>query len=458
VIPVVLSGGSGSRLWPISRQAYPKQFCELLDESLFNKTVNRLKPLGSPWVITVRDMKTLTERSFKELGIPTSQVIFEPKGKNTAAAVALVCRYFELRNQGSEVVGIFPADHLIPNEAEFHAAVRAGEKIAADGQIVTLGIKPTEPATGYGYIETNGPYQKSSVALNAIGFREKPNVDTARGFLLKGGFYWNAGMFIFRVQTMIDLLKKHAPDIYEMMSGLKADLSNLDEIYKNIRATSIDYALMERLPSHVCIPCSFQWSDLGSWDAISEVLALDPKRKVSTVAVESNDNFVLPHDSKTYAFIGVEDLIVVDTADALLIAKRGQTEMVRELVDKLKAAGNTNATQHRFEIRPWGRFEILSDNDEYKAKTIMVDPGAQISYQSHTKRAEHWVILSGAGEVTLNEEIVPVKAGGHVHVPTGTKHRIRNTGTEPLRFVEVQTGSYFGEDDIIRYEDIYGRK
>lgn len=462
MIPVILSGGSGSRLWPVSRQAYPKQFCEFLDESLYVKTLKRILPLGSPWTVTVRDLKILTTNALKQHNVPVGQAIYEPFGKNTAPAIALLCSVFAQKGWQDEVVGIFPADQLIEQDHIFHEAVRLGEKYANEGHIVTLGVKPSYPATGYGYIETSKPVKKSSgpnvlSALEAVGFREKPNEDTARNFLAKGGFYWNAGMFIFKVSRMIELLEAHVPDVWKEISALKNDLSNLDDVYKAVRSISIDYAVMERLPGHICIPCMFDWSDLGSWDAIAEILTPAPKTEALTVEVGGESNFVFPQEKKTYGFVGVEDLIVVDTQDALLIAKKGTSERVKEIVEQLKTRDLASATQHQFEVRPWGRFQTLHDTETFKSKTIVVDPGAQISYQSHTKRTEHWIIVKGNGEVVLDDSVIPVQAGKHVHIPVGAKHRIRNTGQTSLEFVEVQLGTYFGEDDITRYEDDYQR-
>lgn len=463
MIPVILSGGSGSRLWPVSRLSFPKQFCELLDESLYTKTVKRLKSLGSPWTVTVRDLQVLTEKSLKEQGLPKDQVIYEPTGKNTAPAIAVLCKVFEQKGWQDQVVGIFPADHLIEDEAAFHKAVRLGESLAAQGHVVTLGVAPTYPATGYGYIETAEPMGLSMQgAFVATGFREKPNEETARDFITKGNFYWNAGMFIFSVKKMIELFKAHAADVWEQVSELQQDdLQNLPLVYSRVRAISIDYAIMERLKTHVCIPCNLGWSDLGSWDAIAEVMKFEKgvsKAKVEIgVSAPNRANFVYPIENKTYAFVGIDDLVVVDTSDALLIARKGETERVKEVVDQLKDRANVSATQHDFEVRPWGKFQILRDTEEFKSKTITVDPGAQISYQSHSKRAEHWIIVNGQGEVVLDGTVLPVRHGTHVHIPVGSKHRIRNTGDTPLRFVEIQLGTYFGEDDIVRYEDNYGR-
>ena len=458
MVPVILSGGSGSRLWPVSRQSFPKQFCDLLDESLYVKTLKRLLPLGSPWTVTVKELKVLTERTLKEKGVPPEQVIYEPFGKNTAPAIALLCKVFQNKGMGNEVVGIFSADQLIDDEKAFHAAVKAGEKFAAQGQIVTLGVSPTFPATGYGYIETSGKYDNGDgTALQAIGFREKPNEETARGFLAKGGFYWNAGMFIFKVSRMIELLNQHAPDVWSTVNGLKADQSNIEEVYRAVRSISIDYAVMERLPSHVCVPCKFTWNDLGSWDAMADTFKATPKSEQLTFEVDGGSNFVFPQENKVYGFVGVDDLIVVDTPDALLVSKKGKSERVKQIVDTLKSRDLASATQHQFEVRPWGRFQILSETADFKSKTIVVDPGAQLSYQSHEMRAEHWVIVKGAGEVVLDGKTIPVQAGSHVQIPIGARHRMRNTGQEPLLFVEVQLGKGFDESDITRHEDDYKR-
>lgn len=349
MIPVILSGGSGTRLWPVSRSNFPKQFCELLDESLFVKTVKRLAPLGSPWVITVREMQKLTEGALSECGVSPSQAIYEPRAKNTAPAVALVCKRFELLGRADEIVGIFPADHLIDDVPQFQALVRQAAEIAAAGEIVTLGISPTYPATGYGYIATSDA-KTFGDARRATGFREKPNEETARDFLSHGGYYWNAGMFIFRVSDMIGLFKKYSGDVWSEIDGLQADMSNLDEIYSRVRSISVDYAIMERLPHHVCLPCDFGWSDLGSWDSIADVVG-DKQTAAAKFEVESEDNFVFAIEGKTYCFAGVRNLVVVDTPDATLIANRGDTELVKQLVDKLKAGGRTLITEQH-QVKP----------------------------------------------------------------------------------------------------------
>ncbi len=479
-IPAIISGGSGTRLWPVSRQAFPKQFAEIfgdgLGNSLFARTVSRVKSLGTPWTITVEDLRTLTEKALIVEGLTRAQALrqtlYEPRGRNTAPAIAFLCRALELQGLENSIVGVFPADQLIEAEDKFRQTVLRAAAIAETGKIVTLGVKPTFPATGYGYIETS--VQLADGALKALRFREKPDEQTAQDFIDKGGYFWNAGMFVFKASVMIGLLKEHAPKVWAPFENLKADYSNLKSVYDKVEPISIDYAVMEKLESHVTVPCDFDWNDVGSWDAIADIkqgkhnqlvtsaiaAGFDASAATAAIQVTCESNFVFPTDQKTYAFVGVDDLLVVDTQDAVLIVKRGQSEKVKEVVDRLKSfppIPARRATQHAFEIRPWGKFEVLKDTPDFKSKIITVDAGAQISYQSHTKRAEHWTIIKGSGEVVLNEEIIAVKPGDHVFVPLKAKHRIRNTGKEPLMFVEVQIGTYFGEDDIVRYEDSYGR-
>jgi mannose-1-phosphate guanylyltransferase/mannose-6-phosphate isomerase len=458
MIPVVLSGGSGTRLWPVSRSAWPKQFCEFLGESLFHKSIARLQPLGTPWTVTTRELKTLTEKTLRDCGIKADRVIYEPLPKNTGPAVAILCKVLSLKGYDDEVVGIFPADQLVGREPAFHSAVRTAEHFARQGEIVTLGIQPTYPATGYGYIETDPqPLAEGTnlPARKALRFREKPDEATAKNFLASGRYFWNAGMFIFRVSRMRELLKQYLPDVYSVAESLRADLSNLDQVYAALRPISIDYGLMEKLPGHITVPCDCDWSDLGTWDSLAQAV---PKGAAREVHVQSDDCFVFPHTpEKSYAFVGVKDLLVVDTADALLIVKRGQSEKVKDVVDVLKGTQPGLVTTHPYEIRPWGRFEILRNMRDFKSKRMLVDPGAQISYQSHARRAEHWIIVRGEGYVILDGKTIPVQEGSYVHVPLGAKHRIGNSGQEPLEFIEVQLGTYFGEDDIIRYEDDYQR-
>ncbi len=456
MIPIVLSGGSGTRLWPVSRASCPKQFVELFDESLLAKTLKRLASLGSPWVIAVAEQRVLTQRVLDDLRIPRGQALFEPRGRNTAPAVALACRVLLDRGLGDEVAGIFPADHLIEDEAGFHAVCRLAVACAERGQVATLGIRPTFPSTGYGYIEAGDEVFAAAGehrALTARGFREKPDPATAEAFVAAGNFHWNAGMFVFRVSTMAGHLERLMPELWHEMQDLAADLSNLGEIYERIAPQSLDYGVMEHLAEQVVIPCDVGWSDVGSWDEVARLSA----NGANVFSDGTGENFVFAHGERVYGLVGVSDLVVVDTADALLVARRGTTQGVKELVDQLKAAGRREAAEHVYEHRPWGSFEVLRDTPRFKSKILRVSPGQRLSYQSHQHRSEHWVVVAGEPEITLDGQVLRPRPGEAVYIPCGAKHRIANPGSEPVEIVEVQLGTYFGEDDIVRYEDDYER-
>lgn len=457
MIPVVLSGGSGTRLWPVSRQQIPKQFSEIFEEALQTSTLRRSLKLGSPWVITGQALKVLTEMEFAKLKASDVEVIYEPKGKNTAPAIAVLCKKLLQKNKQEEVIGIFPSDHLISNEVEFIRVANFAASVAAQNKVVTLGITPSYPETGYGYIQTKAVSIKDEGGLKAysvVKFHEKPDLEKAKEFVAQGSFSWNAGIFFFKASHMIELLKKFQPKLWDQVNALKEDSSNLGEIYEQVQSISIDYAIMENLGANelACVPSDFGWNDVGSWDAVAEL-----KKSMPHLNVKSDGNFVFGLPDKHYSFVGVDDVMVVDTLDALMIVKKGHSQDVRHVVEALNQVKSRLLVEHKYEYRPWGYFEILRDTDSFKSKVIRVNPKAQLSYQSHKMREEHWTITKGAGEVVLNDEVIKVQAGSHIHIPTGAKHRMRNTGDETLEFVEVQLGSYFGEDDITRYEDDYKR-
>ena len=469
MIPVILSGGSGTRLWPVSRASYPKQFCEFYDQSFLKNSIERLQPFGAPHVVTVGTMEALTARTLKEMGLPKENAIYEPLGKNTAPAVALMCHVLQQQGKGEEIVGMFPADHLITDARAFEIVLRLGEQVAQQNEVVTLGIEPRYAATGYGYIEVkddvvttvDNPRGGMFTARMVKGFHEKPGQSRADEFRSSGRHYWNAGMFLFRVNVMVGHFKKHLPNLWTEIEKIKPDFRTAKYIYANLESESLDYGIMEKLEKQVCIPCEIGWSDVGSWDEIARLADEVPSLKSDVNAKVFNQdaysNYVFSAKNKVIGLVGVNNLIVVDTPDALLISNKGQSEKVKDLVGKIKEVGHPEATDHPFETRPWGGFETLADNKDFKTKRITVDPGAQLSYQSHNKRAEHWIVISGEAEVVLNDEVIPRGPGEHIYIPVNAKHRVRNNGTAPLVFVEVQTGSYFGEDDIIRYEDDYNR-
>lgn len=451
MLPIVISGGKGTRLWPFSRANFPKPFCDFFDESLMQMTLRRLSQLGTPGVITVEEQKVLTQISFRDMGITPSLSLYEPFGRNTAASVALVCHFLLLQKRGNEVVGIFPADPLIQKTDKFVEAAKLAEKRAEAGALVTLGIQPTFPATGYGYIEVS---EKASglQSLKAKKFHEKPDAATAKKYLESGKFFWNAGIFIFKVDAMAKLFSQHVPQLWKQITSIPEDLNEIRKVYENIDPVSVDYAVMEKLKDNFeCVPCDMGWSDVGSWSEIKKFA-----KSATAVEHDSKGNTVFSMSGeKTFAFVGVDDLILVDTPDALLVTRDEKSQKVGELVSKL--GSNPTTLDHQFDKRPWGDYEVLEDAQHFKVKTIRVNAGQQLSYQSHKKRAEHWIVVRGEATVTLNDKEVKLKGGDHIFIPIGAKHRIRNSGKETVEFVEVQTGSYFGEDDIVRYTDDYGR-
>ena len=460
MIPVVLSGGSGTRLWPVSRASWPKPFCDLFDESLYLKTLKRLLPLGSPWTVTVQALQARTREACGQLGLPDAQVIYEPFGRNTAPAIALLCRLFSLWGKGGEVVGVFPADHLVQDGDGLRQAVELGAEYAAKGEVLTLGMTPTRPAVTFGYVETasGAPVRETPHVLTAKRFVEKPDEATARRLLAAGNCLWNAGIFLFRVDVMTGHFQSLLPDLWRRMETLDAAGANLAAIYEQIEPLSFDHGILERLDSLLCIPCDVGWSDVGSWEDVS-ALPNGAATGAHVFSAAAGNNYVHAQGGKVYGLAGVNDLIVVDSGDALLVTRKGQSHRVREIVEAAAQQELPAATRHdhRFDTRPWGRYEVLADAGHFKAKVITVTPHARLSYQSHAHREEHWIVVRGAGQVVLDGVTRDVKTGDYVFVAKGRKHRMINPHDNDLQFVEVQLGSYFGEDDITRYQDDYHR-
>ena len=458
MIPVVLSGGSGKRLWPVSRASWPKPFCDLFDETLYLKTLRRLLPLGTPWTVTVRGLQARTREVCGQLGLPDSHVIYEPFGRNTAPAIALLCRLFALRGMGDEVVGVFPADHMVGDAEGLRRAVKLGAARAAEGEVVTLGMTPTRPAATFGYLVMAGAAGvPEGHVLSVERFVEKPDEVVARELLASGNCLWNAGVFLFRVGAMVGHFQTLMPELWRRIETVDEALSGVASAYADIEPVSFDRGIVERLDSLLCIPCDIGWSDVGSWE---EVSAMSRESTAAHVFAENaHDNYVYPRESKVYGLAGVDDLIIVDTDDALLVARKGQSQRVGEIVEAMSGQGLPAATQHdhRFDARPWGRYEVLAARDRFKAKLITVRPGTRLSYQSHQHREEHWIVVCGSGQVVLEGVARDVRAGDYVFIAKGARHRMMNPHDRDLQFVEVQLGSYFGEDDIARYEDDYQR-
>jgi mannose-1-phosphate guanylyltransferase/mannose-6-phosphate isomerase len=453
----ILSGGAGTRLWPFSREQHPKQFLDLIKtgKPLLVDTLERLKPLGTLSIVTNKSLTSGTTSLLKNFKIE-AEVLSEPSIRNTAAAVYWASLQATQKDP-TAIVGIFPADHHIKNTAQFHAAVKKAINIAQSGRVVTLGIQPTYPSTAYGYIQlTQAPqFNNDLVEVSVDRFLEKPSETRAQELIATQRVVWNAGIFIFQAKKMLDLFVSNSPEIATAFAKLKADGSNIDDVYKTVKAEAIDTAIMEKLSDLACVPVEMGWSDIGSWE---EVAKLSPADK-QTIEVNGTGNFYTSlGESKAVAFLGVDDLMVANTPDALVIAKKGSGQNVRAIVDAVKAKlGSALILAHTFEERPWGRFEILRDEKEFKSKKITVFPGQRLSYQSHKHRSEHWIVVTGRAEVILNDSKHLLNSGDHIFIPQGAKHRICNLGSVNLEFIEVQTGSYFGEDDIVRYGDDYGR-
>ncbi|MCB0351099.1 MAG: mannose-1-phosphate guanylyltransferase/mannose-6-phosphate isomerase [Bdellovibrionales bacterium] len=464
MITVILSGGSGSRLWPVSRESYPKQFCEFFDQSFLNNTIERLRPFGTPYIVTLQTMGALTHNAMTQSGIATDRLLLEPLPKNTAAAIALVVHHALQQNLGDEVLGVFPADHLITDVGTFQKAISLGEEIAKNNNVVTLGIQPRYPATGYGYLEVGSQAISTSKttmpAYPVKKFCEKPNIETAEKFLEAKNHYWNAGIFFFKANHIAKLFEIHMPELWKRIKTIKPDLSNLKSVYSNLMSQSLDYGIMEKLTDGVvCIPGDFGWSDVGSWDELARLQEekLEISSSANVFSFDAADNFVYSSHDKVIGVSGVDQLIIVDTPDALLVTRRGESQNVKKLVEMMREARLPQADGHSFEVRPWGRFEILSDQANHKVKRLIVEPGRQLSYQEHQKRDEHWTFISGNAEVVLDDKTIAFKPGEQIYIPRGSKHRLRNPGKVPVVIIEVQTGQYFGEDDIKRFQDDYDR-
>ncbi|MBS1985777.1 MAG: mannose-1-phosphate guanylyltransferase/mannose-6-phosphate isomerase [Bdellovibrionales bacterium] len=453
---VILSGGAGTRLWPLSREAYPKQFFDLLGsgEPMLATTLRRFEDFGPLTIITTEALKPGTQGLLNKAGLQ-AQVVGEPQPRNTAPAVllaALICSWRDPR----AVVGVFPADHDIQDVPQFRRIIDAAYRKAEEGHVVTLGLCPDQPSTAYGYMELAGDADHSKIAAIPVKrFLEKPSRDKAQALIATGKVVWNAGMFLFRADVMLQLFAQHLPETYALLSKLKPDLSNLPELYAALKSESVDVGIMEKLSSLVCFPANIGWSDIGSWEEVAK--RTRSVERPLQVGGESNFYLSLLPSHKRVVCVGVSDTVVVDTPDALLLVKRGHGQELRDAVGALKAEHSSTLQQHVFEERPWGRFEVLLDTENFKSKRITVLPQQKLSYQSHAKRAEHWIVVKGEAEVTLNDQVHRLRAGEHIHIPLGAKHRMANPGSVVLEFIEVQTGTYFGEDDIVRYSDAYGR-
>lgn len=455
-IPVVLAGGSGTRLWPASREAFPKQFFDLTGEGkpLLVNAIGRVAREGKGMVVTIDAQKIMTRTFLDRAGFKNIEVVCEPVARNTAAAVYLACLAAQKSHGSDAIIGIFPADHIVQKEEEFKKLLNLAVSEAGNGHVVTLGIQPNAPSTAYGYIQVGN---QDSGVCQVQKFIEKPDLEKAKELIAQGHVYWNAGMFVFKAQVMRELFLKHLPEIVKGFDGLKEDFSNLESVYSALPSISIDYGIMEKIQSEIrCIPADIAWSDVGSWEEVNRLRKTKAKELLE-IDSSGNDYVALDLQDKQVVCLGIEDTIIVDTPDALVLCKKGHGQDLKKAVAEIRKERTDILTNHAFEERPWGRFEILMDLPHAKSKRIIVHPGQRLSYQSHKHRSEHWTVVKGEAEVTLDDVIHKLKAGEHIYIPLGAKHRIANSSKESVEFIEVQTGTYFGEDDIIRYSDDYER-
>lgn len=453
---VILCGGSGTRLWPISRTLYPKQFVKLFqDESLFQKTVKRNTNLASSFSVVInQDQYFMGLDQLDDLKLNLkSTFILEPIGRNTAPAIAMAA----LACSPEEILLVVPSDHLIEKQADYEATVNKARELAQNDRLVTFGIKPGYAETGYGYIEASG--------LDVKSFKEKPDAATAEAYVKAGNYFWNSGMFCFKAKVFLEELKKYAPDVYE--ESLKAfNHARRDqairlqmEDMKSIRSESIDYAVMEKSQLVNVVPADIGWSDLGSFDSLYEALPKDKDGNTlseNTIHLGSKNNLVISHN-RLISTIDVEDLMIVDTSDALVIAKKGSTQKVKDLVGLVKKQNVEMTNVHTTAHRPWGTYTILEENPGYKVKQITVRPGAKLSLQYHHHRSEHWIVVSGIATVTNGDKTFDLKQNESTYIPKEAKHRLFNNQKEDLVLIEAQVGGYLGEDDIVRLQDDYKR-
>lgn len=465
MIPVILSGGSGTRLWPLSRGQYPKQFLPLVSEkTMLQETVTRLAGLASlqpPIAVCNEDHRFMVAEQLWEIGSKPSAIILEPVGKNTAPAVAMAA----LSANPDDILLILPADHVIGEVAVFQEAVRCAEELAGQGMLVTFGIVPTGPETGYGYIKRGKAAANGSFAVEK--FVEKPDLETAGQYVASAEYFWNSGMFAFKAERYLQELEKFNP---EMLAACRTsfaaakvhmDFVRLDkDTFAACPADSIDYAVMEKTDRAIVIPLDADWNDVGSWAALWDVTKKDQAGNAikGDVLTLDTENSYIHSESKLVAAIGIRGMVVVETDDAVMIAPKERVQEVKEIVAQLKAAGRKEAYSHHKVYRPWGYYNSVDVGERHQTKRIVVRPGAKLSLQMHHHRAEHWIVVKGTAMVTKGDQKILLSENESTYIPLGTVHCLENPGVIPLEMVEVQSGSYLGEDDIIRYEDQYGRE
>ncbi|MFD0726166.1 mannose-1-phosphate guanylyltransferase/mannose-6-phosphate isomerase [Lysobacter brunescens] len=466
--PVLLSGGSGTRLWPLSREAYPKQFLALAGEyTMLQATWRRVAALSdaAPLVVANEDHRFLVAEQLRVIGAPAARIVLEPVGRNTAPAIAAAA-LVAMADGSDPLLLVLPSDHVVRDAEAFRAAVTAAMPAAEAGALVTFGIVPQAPETGFGYIQAD----TGDSVRRVLRFVEKPDAATAQAYLDDGGYFWNSGMFLFRASRYLEELGRHRPDIAAAARAACAHLDHdalsqggeflrLDrDAFAASPSESIDYAVMEKTDAAMVLPVDIGWNDVGSWSALWEVSEQDGDGNAhhgDVIAIDSRNSYA--YARRLVALVGVDDLVVVETDDAVLVAAKDKVQEVKQVVARLKAEQRSQAALHREVHRPWGSYDSVDAGDGFQVKRIKVKPGAALSLQSHERRAEHWIVVRGTARVTRNNDVFELFANQSTYIPIGAKHRLENPGTEMLELIEVQSGDYLGEDDIVRYEDVYGR-
>lgn len=463
LLPVILSGGSGTRLWPLSREAYPKQFLPLVgDDTMLQATWRRVAAVATakPIIVANQEHRFMVAEQLREIGVEPAAVILEPVGRNTAPAIAIAALQAVVDN-GDALLLVLPSDHAVLDDAAFHASVHAASAAAKAGKLVTFGIVPASPETGYGYIKA-----VAGSGVRAVErFVEKPDLVAAQGYVASGEYFWNSGMFLFKATRYLDELRKLQP---AMLSACEqalakatrdADFVRLDTaMFSACPSDSIDYAVMEKTSDATVIALDAGWSDVGSWSALWEVSPKDINGNAhhgDVIEVGCRNTYA--YGSRLIAMVGLEDVVVVETDDAIMVGHRNRVQDVKEVVSRIKRDSRSEAAAHRKVYRPWGCYDSLDNGARFQVKRITVKPGALLSLQMHHHRAEHWIVVSGTAEVTRGEEVILLTENQSTYIPLGVTHRLRNPGKLPLELIEVQSGSYLGEDDIVRFEDTYGR-
>ncbi|MBH1593095.1 mannose-1-phosphate guanylyltransferase/mannose-6-phosphate isomerase [Stenotrophomonas maltophilia] len=463
IVPVILSGGSGTRLWPLSREAYPKQFLPLVgNDTMLQATWKRVASIAgaAPIVVANQEHRFMAAEQLRECKVLPQALILEPVGRNTAPAIAIAA--LQALSAGDDaLLLVLPSDHVVRNEAAFHAAVKQAAVAAESGKLVTFGIGPTAPETGYGYIKA-----ATGEGVRAVDrFVEKPDLATAEQYVASGEYFWNSGMFLFKASRYLKELETLQPAILAACRNAldKAardnDFIRLDaEAFAASPNDSIDYAVMEKTADAAVVPLDAEWNDVGSWSALWEVSDKDADGNAchgDVIALDCKDSYA--YGNRLIAMVGLQDVVVVETDDAVFVGHKDRVQDVKEIVGRIKREGRSEAAAHRKVYRPWGAYDSIDNGDRFQVKRITVKPGATLSLQMHHHRAEHWIVVSGTAEVTRGDEVILLSENQSTYIPLGVTHRLKNPGKLPLELIEVQSGSYLGEDDIVRFEDQYGR-